>query len=67
MKAGRGSRPIKQDKGMDISRYAPRIEALMEDIRRDLRADSVSINIEVQTPSRRVTHSPLNRDKGKFN
>jgi hypothetical protein len=47
--------------------FKPRIQALIDDITRDLRAERVSIEIEVQTPSRRVTHSPLNRGNKELN
>jgi hypothetical protein len=47
--------------------FKPRIQALIDDITRDLRAERVSIEIEVQTPSRRVAHSSLNRDNKELN
>ena len=47
--------------------FKPRIQALIDDITRDLRAERVSIEIEVQTPSRRVQRFPLNSDNGKLN
>jgi hypothetical protein len=42
----------------DFSVYKPRIQALIDDITRDLRAERVSIEIEVQTGRRASPRSP---------